>query len=216
MKLQGTERRPQNSRGFTVIELMIATVVFGVVLLGVTLAIMQLSRVYYKGITETNVQETARSAVDRISQSIQFNAKQLTVTPARAPGVKDSFCVGDQQYTYIIGYQLTDGSVGANQSRHALVVQDVPGCQSTSPEPDMTNATTKQELLAPGMRLAKMEVSLVPGTTNVFKVNVKVVYGDDTLLTSPLAANVACKPQRAGTQFCAISEITTVVTKRVE
>jgi hypothetical protein len=46
-------------------------------------------------------------------------------------------------------------------------------------------------------------------------VQVRVIYGDDDLLSNPTAANANCKSQ-AGSQFCAVSDLTTVVVKRVQ
>lgn len=200
-----------NQKGFTIVELLVATAVFGVILLVVTVAVLQFSRVYYKGVTEANTQDTARTVVDRISQAIQFNGGVVTTTPAGSTG---SFCVGNQQYTYILGKQLVDTAPGTNQTYHALVARDLAGCISSSPTPPMnTPSTSGRELLSPKMRLAKMQISTVG--TNMYKVTVRVVFGDDDLLNNPTAADAACKGQ-AGSQFCAVSEITTTVTKRVE
>jgi len=56
-------------------------------------------------------------------------------------------------------------------------------------------------------------------------VSVRVVYGDADLLRSPSAPDsphaamqpdATCQSVRAGTQFCASSELSTVVVKRVQ
>jgi Tfp pilus assembly protein FimT len=202
----------QADRGFTVVELMIATATFGLVLLVIATAILQLSRVYYKGITETKVQTTTRTLVDSIAQAVQFSGAPITNSPAGATAGSTvwTFCVGNQQYAYRLGQQLVDNSPGANQTTAALRVRDVPGCTSSSPVP----ATPGRELLAPGMRLARMEVSALGGP--FYKVSARVVFGDDDLLSSPTATSAQCKNnQRVGTQFCAVSDITAGVTKRV-
>jgi len=41
------------------------------------------------------------------------------------------------------------------------------------------------------------------------------VYGYNDLLNNPTATNASCRGVRAGTQFCSISELSTVVVKRV-
>jgi len=195
-------------------ELMIATMVFGVVLLFITMAILQFTRVYYKGLNQANTQDTTRTIIDNISQAIQFNGGNVTTTPPRNYGSTASFCVGNQQYTYVIGKQMVESAPTGSQTFHSLVSRDLAGCSSSSTMPPMNSAyTTGRELLTPKMRLAKMEVSSVG--SNLYRVTVKVVYGDDDLLQDPTAADTKCKSQ-AGSQFCAVSEITTVVTKRVE
>src|SRR5688572_1794031 len=105
-------------RGFTILELLVATIVFSVVLLLVTAGIMQITRVYYKGVTETNTQNTARTIVDTISQAIQFSGGDVTVTnPAAVPGTDYAFCVGNEQFSYRLGWQVENThSIAANQT----------------------------------------------------------------------------------------------------
>jgi prepilin-type N-terminal cleavage/methylation domain-containing protein len=201
----------QCSRGFTIIELMIATVVFSVITLVVTMAILQMTRVYYKGITEATTQNTARQIMGSIAQGIQFNGG--AVTPPNNGSGWYVFCAGNQRYTYRLDTQLTDAS-----AQHVLVQDSVASCDGVTPAPmgnpfsgGLVNPT---ELLAPHMRLLKLDVSSIG--INLYKVNVRVAYGDDDLLTSTTDPNATCVNQMAGTQFCAISELTSVVSKRVQ
>jgi prepilin-type N-terminal cleavage/methylation domain-containing protein len=214
MSINHLRRLRSDAKGFTIVELMIATAVFGTVLLIVTIAILQFTRVYYKGATQANTQDTARAVMDRISQAIQFNGGTVTQTPASpSPGSSYAFCIGNQQYSFTTGTQLVD-SPTSSQTYHALVVNDAAGCTSSTPAQNVRGATVSgRELLAPKMRLSKIEVTNVG--TNLYKVSVRVVFGDDDLLSNPTGANAACKGTQ-GTQFCAVSDITTVVTKRVE
>src|SRR3990172_9120101 len=64
--------------GFTIVELMIATTIFSVILLIVTFGMLQIGRTYYKGITLTKTQNAARSIIDTISQDIQFSGEGVT------------------------------------------------------------------------------------------------------------------------------------------
>jgi prepilin-type N-terminal cleavage/methylation domain-containing protein len=204
-----------DSRGFTIIELMVSTIVFGVVLLVVTTAILQFSRVYYKGLTESNLQNTTRNIVDAIAQGIQFNGGNVTATPASpTAGSSYAICVGNQRYSFMTGTQLVDNP-GVGQSRHILVADNVAGCtSSTSPQTLNTAAINGREMLAPNMRLARFSVTNVG--INLYKVSVRVVYGDDDLLDNPTAATAKCKNITIGTQFCATSDITTNIVKRVQ
>lgn len=203
------------AEGFTIMELMVATGVFGVVLLLITTAVLQISRVYHKGITEAKVQNTTRNIADTIAQNIQFNGGNVTQTPADpTSGSSYAFCVGNQQYSYVLGYQLADNPT-STQTPHVLAEYNLPGCTSASQPQNMRgNKISGRELLAPSMRLSRLSVTDVG--RNLYKVNVRVVFGDDDLLEDPNGSNASCKNQRAGTQFCAVSELTTIVTKRVE
>lgn len=214
-KLRFTHSIKRAQRGFTILEVMIATLVFGVVLVVITTAIMQFSRVYYRGVTEGSVQDTARTITDLISQGIQFNGGDVTTTPGSpTAGSSYAFCVGNQQYSFTTGFVVKDAPT-ASQTYHALVVNDVAGCTASTPAQNVRNASVSgRELLAANMRLARMQVTQV--STGVYKVSVRVVYGDDDLLTGPNAATAVCKNIRSGTQFCAASDITTTVVKRVE
>lgn len=202
--------------GFTIVELMIASVVFSVVLLLCTVGIIQISRTYYKGITTTKTEQTARSVLDRISQSIQFSGGTVTQTPSPDATRDQYFCINNELYSYHLGQELIDGP----NYNHALVVTNAAcsGAQSLG-----TRSTpTGQELLSPNMRLAKLSVKSL-GNNNLYRVTVRVVYGDDDLLLDQLAANGSagndgvldtCKGATAGAQFCAVSELSTVVQKR--
>jgi len=191
----------------------------------VATAILQISRLYYKGLTEAKVQQTARSVADLISQSIQFNGGNVTTTPASpTPGNSYAFCVGNTQYSYTTGYQLND-SPGATQTYHALVANDVSGCSSSTPAQNVRNSgILGRELLAPGMRLAHLQVT--SPSTGFYVVSIRIVFGDDDLVYSPSspanpsgyqASDAACRTNIvAGTQFCADSDVVTTVVKRVE
>lgn len=198
-----------NQGGFTIVELLIASLVFSVVLLAVTIGIIQISRVYYKGITESTTQNTTRSIVDTVSQAIQFNGGAVSTTLNPAPGTWSSFCIGNQQFSYRLGYQLVSGTPNANQTNKAFLQTPSAGCAGNPPA-----ATNGRELLGDKMRLSKLSVTSAGG--NLYKVSVKVIYGDDDLLDNPTTTNATCKNQRAGSQFCSVSELTTTVVKRVQ
>jgi prepilin-type N-terminal cleavage/methylation domain-containing protein len=210
-------RHQINPKGFTIMETMIATIVFGVVLLFVTIAIIQFSKVYYRGVTESNLQTTTRNIVDMIAQGIQFNGGNVTTTPAsQTAGTNYAFCVGNQQYSFSPGYLLSDSPAGSQpEKRHVLVVNNVAGCTASTPPQNLNNATvTGRELLGPKMRLARMQVTNVGA--NLYRVSVRVVYGDRDLLQNPTAATAKCQNGITGTEFCAVTDITTTVVKRVQ
>ncbi|HET7302285.1 MAG TPA: prepilin-type N-terminal cleavage/methylation domain-containing protein [Candidatus Saccharimonadales bacterium] len=195
------------SKGFTIIELLIATLVFSTVLLVVTIGIIQISRVYYKGINETDVQNTARSIMDTVTQGIQFSGADITETASPQPGNLQAFCIGNTQYSYRLGYQLVDSSPTGNQTITGLVSKNISACQSAA-------ATAGgKEFLSPKMRLSNLSVKeLVPGS--LYKVTVRVAFGDDDLLNNPTSQNASCKTT-TGSQFCSVSELTSTVYRRV-
>jgi prepilin-type N-terminal cleavage/methylation domain-containing protein len=207
-----------SAEGFTIVELLVATVVFSVVLLVATAGILQIARVYYKGVTESNTQNTARAIIDDISQGIQFSGGAVSNATSGATGSNLYFCIGDTRVSYVQGWQVENNPVTAkNQGWHALV-QDTPagGCNgSTGAQVIRDNqAVNGQDLMGVHMRLSALTVNAVG--TNQYSIHVRVAYGDDDLLNGPTTSTAACKGIRAGTQFCSVADLSTVVIKRVE
>ncbi len=210
--------------GFTIVELLIATLVFSVVLLLITYGVLAITRVYYRGVTETNTQNTARNIIETVSQSVQFYGGQV-LRPATAPGAfvagtSYAYCIGDQKISFVLGYQIADApATGKFQSKHAMVLNlPAGGCATSSPQNLRgSGAINGRELLGANMRLSKFSIQPITGSTNLYKITVKVVYGDDDLLKSPATSTATqCNTVVKGTQFCAVSELSTVVEKRVE
>jgi prepilin-type N-terminal cleavage/methylation domain-containing protein len=203
----------KSTRGFTIVELMIATSVFAVVLLLCTYGLLEIGRAYYKGVTIARTQETARSITDSVVQALQFNGGEVVV------GQPGWHCIGTKRYSYAIDRQLTD-------TNHALVT-DIPSssCSSGTGALGLTGALPagSQELLAVRTRLARFDITPITAGDGTYRVTVRVVSGEDDLLedrngdgTITTADNpIACRLERAGSKYCAVSELTTVVQKRV-
>lgn len=217
-------RTRNNSKGFTIVELMMASLVFSIVLMLITVGVIKFNQAYYKGITQTSTQNAARSILDNVSQAIQFSGDQIT-SPIGTSGSGSSvgFCIGDQRYSYLLGWQLVDGSVSVakHQTNHALVVDSPGNCSGFNAQNVQGASVSGTELLTPKMRIAKLSVTQVAGSTDLYKVNIRVVYGDDDLFLSPsgqspaaTAPDATCKGN-VGEQFCAVSELSTIVQKRI-
>lgn len=201
--------------GFTIIELMIATMIFSVVLLLCTTGLLQIGRMYYKGVTNSKTQETARAIVEEISQAIQFNGGSVIspiMSSGVAPDVSTGFCVGEHRYSMLLGKELIE-----DPSKHGLVEDQLPACSSSSLAQDLGSGTAltsgSREFLAPLMRVANLSVQ--SQGSNLYRVTVRVVYGDDDLLDNPNGTDAACKTT-TGSQFCSVAELTTVVQKRIQ
>lgn len=196
--MKNLQRLKTNAKGFTIVELLIATLIFSMILLIVTIGIIQITRVYYKGLTEADTQNTARAIMDDISQGIQFSGGKVSATQT---GTR-SFCVGDQQYSYALGKQL------GSQTTKALWKTNVSGCTGN---PAVT--ASGKEFLSEKMRLSNLTVASLGN--NLWKVSITVAYGDDDLLNGPTGTNPSCKGIQAGSQFCSISTLTSTVIQRV-
>jgi prepilin-type N-terminal cleavage/methylation domain-containing protein len=229
--------------GFTIIELLIATTVFSVVLLTISGAIIQMGRLYYKGITSARTQEVSRSIMDEVSQTIQFSSGQIIdIGPTGSPltNYKNSLdntsanskavCAATKHFSFRYGQQRTG-------TQHGLVVQDVPGgCNTTIAQNLNSGTAAGTELLGDKMRLSNLVVQQA-GDVNTYRVTVRVIYGDNDLVCDPDATTgasncnstdlwndpnaiagtrkLSCKNIRSGTQFCAASELSTIVKRRL-
>lgn len=210
-----------NNRGFTIIELMIATAVFSVILLVLTAGILQIGRAYQKAMIQSKTLEVARTVSDDIAQAIQFSGGDILSPLPAVSGVNGS-CVGSRVYSYKLGTQLTASSghvfVGANRAN----------CDGAAV--DINNGV---EMLGQYMRVTKLAIAPVSGVSGLYSVQVTIAYGDNDLFCeagTPAcsdgnvamtdaemvnATSLQCKNIRDGTQFCAVSELNTSVVKRI-
>jgi prepilin-type N-terminal cleavage/methylation domain-containing protein len=207
----------QNQSGFTIVELMIATIIFSMALLLITFGLLQVTRTYYKGVTSDKTQQTARAIMDEISQAIQFSGGPIIATPTTAPGagVSANFCINGVRYSYVLDRQLTDGTPNATQTNHVLLSDAYSACSSSTAlnlgtTINLATLSNPRELIGPNMRLAKMNV--MDKGNGLWQIDVMVVYGDTDLLAPD---HKQCASLRAGTQFCAVAALSTIVQKRL-
>lgn len=201
-------RLHKQNRGFTIVELMISTAIFSMVLLLCSYAIVHIGRMYYKGVLTGRTQDTSRRAIEDISRSIQFgagsNADPSSFVRFASAGGINAYCIGSIRYNFNTGQSL--GTAGG-QSPHILwkdrMNDDV--CAPVAFSGGM------EELLGENMRLPFFSISQV---NNLWSVSIRVAYGDNVDLFVDASYN-ECKGSSAGGQFCAISALNTSVVKRL-
>lgn len=202
----------QNS-GFTIIELLIATAVFSTILLLCAFALLQIGRTYYKGVTSNKTQEASRSIIDEISRAVQFSGDDPVTSVTETSGSK-GFCLSGKLFSYKLDQQVTDGAPDPDQNKgnHALLVSPAGACSGSTAALNVDGPTGEyRELLPEHMRLNKLSITQV-GTSKLYTITIRVVYGDNDVLND---AHDTCQEVRVGTQFCAVSELTTTVQKRI-
>jgi type II secretory pathway pseudopilin PulG len=248
MKIAYKNPRPQlrnhSEAGFTIVELMIATLVFTVILVVVTAGVLSFTKEYYKGLNSSATQRTARDIMTAIAQGIQYAGASNQVLDNRNDPANDAtgaICVGNVHYYYYIG-RVYDGSTG-----NFGVFRTTDPTYPCTPMPSTTYPSfptgfTGTELLGPHMRLT--DINAGPDNS-VYDISVGVAYADDDSsgkadllcipnLGSPGGCNpsdgpmtpvilgdqntdggqVLCKIQ-TGSQFCAVSHLSTSVQTRL-
>jgi prepilin-type N-terminal cleavage/methylation domain-containing protein len=226
-----------SAKGFTIVELMIASAVFSTVLLVALTGFLQIGRLFYKGVSETQTQDTTRQVVSDISSNLKATSSTVAIpqTFAGAGQPYSYFCAGAYRYTY--GTYMTGADSGhTTQFVSSLasiydpsaanvnmgLVKDRVG-SGNCPQPcanGSTNAATRctgtrvaisgaTELLGNGMRIGQISINQV-GTTSLYNVNVSVVYGDYSVLdynTTP----PTCAGNSSEQRFCAVDQLSTSV-----
>lgn len=211
MNARATHR--SNQKGFTIVELMIATAVFAVVLLLCTVGLLQISRTYYKGVVTARTQEVARDILEDVSDSIRFNGG--AVAPSILPnGATRGICAGGRRYSYQLNKQLNETIAS---QRHVIVVDEPANCSAGTTAQNINGSPAGRELMSTRMRLSTFSVAQVGTSTDLWRVTVRVASGENNLLidTNGDGTLDTCRNVRSGSQFCAVSELSTVVQKRV-
>jgi prepilin-type N-terminal cleavage/methylation domain-containing protein len=241
-----------NVKGFTVIELLIATVIFSIVLLVLTQTIISITNNYYHGVIQTQTEQVVKNINNDIVQQIQFatsdsivseppknnwpSSGTLTTSTPNMIGFSTTnpnnsyegyLCIGSNEYIYQKNGIVKQSSPNNDhQAYGSLVLTFDSGCKNPGPTmgslvktwnfsknqfiPNAGNTALK--LIPNNMRLVKLDVTKVLGFQNLYKVDVKVAYGQDgtTIGTGYDASNYVCF---AKSYYCATSELVTYVEK---
>jgi len=204
----------KHQKGFTIIELLIATTVFSVILLVATTGVIRIGQTYYKGIIQARTQETTRAVSEELTRSLQFNGSGVVRFP---PPDDNKICLGNVRYTHHVGVKVTGNSGG-------LIAHDIPQGENCI----ASAGTNQRQLLGENMRLLKFKVDEAD-SSGLIKVQVRIAYGDADLLTAyppnasegspPLASpgleNAACQLGTSASSFCATARLDTLVKKRL-
>jgi len=212
-------------QGFTLIELLIATTVFSVILLIAAATLIQIGRMYYKGIITSKTQGVARTVTDDISRSIQFSGGNFGEA---SDGINNAYCIGDTRYTYVLraqqdsdveGYSAEDQKIphalwqdNINSGECSI---DLPQLQFDDPYAEAVDRNRNgRALLEDNMQLQFFDVEPQQPGSDVFKVRVMVVYYAAVDLLNNPDGQATCKGSSVGGQWCAISDLSSVVYSR--
>jgi len=200
--------------GFTILEMLVATVVFAVILLVLVVGVIALNNTFFKSTTQSNTQAVARSIIDELAHKIEFSS---TVQPVLQNGSWKGFCVDNVMYDYQLNTQVSG-------TQHALVRTDNGSCLANAKTFTATLPAGNTELISKNMRLGQLTITAGGAAGNMYDISIIVAYGDNDLLTdknnkTPADAafdwpSAHCK-STIGEQFCAVAPLTTTVMRRL-
>lgn len=221
----------KSQKGFTLIELMIATIIFAGILLGATTILLQINKLYFGSITNTQTQELTRLVMNNISQEMQFTdavvisngTTQIQLNPSKADiGV---LCIGTTRYTYALNAQVEantpvgDYNTMTNHHiKHALWQDLIPSSNAANCVPvDLSQdqpSPAGTELLKQHMRLGRFSANC-DANSHYCSADIQVIYGDDDLIEFNVTGNPVKCQSIIGNQWCSVSQLSTHVYQRV-
>lgn len=206
------------SRGFTILEVLIATMVFTVVLMLCVTVVTRIGQLYFKGVTSAQIQDLTRDLTDEFSQQIQFGSS-LPIPDSISGGTAGEaliFCVGDNRYKAVMNRKLGDEA--------SSVLQRIPysGACDTKDTPNSFDGST--ELAINNMRILKLSIIRSPTDPYIWSLNIRLALGDSDIFEYPgedtntptVYGAAICKSGISGSQFCATSELSSTILRRVK
>lgn len=203
------------SSGFTILEILIATMVFTIVLMLCVTVVTRLGQLYFKGVTTAQIQDLTRSLSDEFSQQIQFGST-LPIPDSISGGDPDDpliFCVGDNRYRAIMNKKLGDvDSVLKRESYSGACVTTDTGFDDAT------------ELAINNMRILKLSVIRSVTDPFIWSINIRLALGESDIFEYPdgdaetpaVYGLASCKSGILGSQFCATSELSSTILRRVK
>ena len=212
----GRTKRPS---GFTIIELLIATLVFSIVLVIVMATFIQISRIFYKGVNMSNTQDDTRTALTDIANDIQFATANVQTFTINTSTASSYFCVGNHRYAVYTGQQ-----VGSSAGLAGIYREDeTPGsCPSLGTA--AVDTSKADQLLGSGMQVNYLHMDC-NGT--ICHLNTHVIFyggtpgglfasasnpGSQTPWEEP---DADCTGALTSSQFCATADFKRTVLQRI-
>jgi prepilin-type N-terminal cleavage/methylation domain-containing protein len=220
--------------GFTIIELMISTLVFGLILMVAISGINSYSVNYYKASLNSSVQSTVQS----ISSTVEDAIKPSGLISFGS----NYYCTENQEFIFALGKEMPH-EVPVSMP---YALYQFPDGGSCYPDPQSSPAgqaalAAGSSLLGNNYRLLNFSINQI-GTTNEWSIDIKLAYtngglndaGDDLLCKPGTAYNMVggcgpaspqlidfsspqsfiCKPD-VGRQFCDVAELQSIVSERL-
>jgi prepilin-type N-terminal cleavage/methylation domain-containing protein len=217
--IKTSNHRAKSEAGFTIVELMIATVVFSVILVIASSVMIHVNNLYYKGVTQIKLQDEIRGLNDELTRRLQLNTVGPTQVVANDITFNDSigvsrtisaYCIGNVRYSFIKNTQI-GSDTAKGQINHVLWRDTAPVGQCAPADLRLaTPSANGTEMLGQNNWLTEFSISPL---STPYNIAIAVAYGDQDLLNFSGAATT-CK-NGVGDQFCAYASLATLAEQRL-
>lgn len=201
--------RRDNSRGFTLIELMLAMAFIAFVLLFVVTTLIQVMRTYNKGLVIKEINQTARTITEDMARILRTTSGSSAVTSAIPSG---RLCFGGTSYVWNIAGAEDNRFTDGEAVTFARVVD--PGsalCSNASGSYPPVNNANATPLITDRVWVQDVELTINP--FDIADIQIKLSTADNpsspALINDPVRGAV-CKGGGDG-EFCATAEFSTSV-----
>lgn len=159
-------KKHQGNKGFTIVEVLIATTVFSLVLAMTVTVILDFTHNYYKAVNTSTTENAAQSVLNDVTQAIKFSSSPVTDVTDDNGDIR-TYCIGNVQFDY---EPYTFGSDDLWESPTGPA-----GCSYQSP------SSSSQELLASNnLQVLKFIITPIPNPGSTYTVEVEVGYGSNS------------------------------------
>lgn len=211
-----------SSPGFTIMEIMVATAVFSIVLIAAQSSYIEIGKLFYKGVSVTQTQNTATQILAELKTSIQTAPPGSVSTLASSSGYS-YYCISGNRYTFNLGHKVDTSasqtlSAGGN---YGILEDSLPGAAACAPPCDPSGNcpngavafNNPKELLGNKMRVDGLSINQSSAANpNLYQISLVVVYGDDSVLSNPTDPSTAKCSGGLNTQsFCYVSRLNSYV-----
>jgi type II secretory pathway pseudopilin PulG len=202
-------RFPGNLGGFTIVELLIATTIFSLVLLVTLASFLNVGKNFFKGVTSNQSQDTSKAVLDDLAAAIRTAPNVSPLQTAAVSGLGAAYkyiCIGNTRYTYGVDSRGNPIMYDANNTRNlnpsnananfGLIRDKLPGssaCAAPCYPADFVNCgansaqfNNPRELLSDQMRVGYLGIGQSNSTQgayetyNLYVLNLVLAYGGDT------------------------------------
>lgn len=204
------------NKGYTIIELLIASLVFTTILLLCLEGITRLGKLYVKNISTSRTNQFIKSLSDEVTNQIKFGASKPEIISTNTDN-SYRFCISNKAYKIVFN------------TRNDSVLRKVSnGCSSIEFSDSNFFVTNSENLGPPGMRVLDFSINQPDPGNSLWFMNIKVALGDNDLLidsdgnelndTTPYEKykEARCRSGISGGEFCSVLGISSSAMRRLE